>query len=408
MADAEIMLAILPDPVHTQLALRFDRGVDNIENELGQLGWVYDRSWLPWENTGRKPADRWQDRRTDDRLQRAVETLPGVLLFRGRKEGERKPLIVLLIGDAPTGGVNAEQFSQAIEFWRQPCALVHQNCGDVPRTHLPILGPTFSGSEPSLHQLLHQNLTQSLCTGQPLSVTISSGSVSDSQTLEETPVLPCATISIHQESLAVDAGYLAKHLHQFTGLIVNLSERETSFGGRPVFSTDRSPTSATRDTADIDRLQQYGRYRATLNCTLNKVTCAEVDQSINRLRRTIAVSRTQATTNEDAGVTVPTVTNLTFPRGISKLRHAYEQSGIIGFTQASDAPKTQLQFSSADDDRNDDTIPNFSGSLNALSMEAEMASLTKTLVSEHYAAVLLSATDVMDEIFVARCDSGGE
>ena len=401
LADAEIMLAILPDPVHTQLALRFDRGVDNIENELGQLGWVYDRSWLPWENVGRKPADRWQDRRTDDHLQRAIETLPGVLLFRGRKEGERKPLIVLLVGDAPTSGVNAEQFSQAMEFWRQPCGLVHQTCLDVPRTHLPILGPTFSGSEPSLHQLLHQNLTQSLCTGQPLSVTISSGAVSDSQALEQSPALPCSTISVHQESFAVDAGYLAKHLHQFTGSVVNLSERETSFGGRPVFSADRTSANANSDTTDNDRLQQYQRYRGTLNCTLTKVTCAEVDQSINRLRRSIAVSRTQAVA-DSAGGAAPTVTNLTFPRGISRLRHAYEQSGIIGFAQASDAPKTQLQFSSVDDDRNDDTIPSFSGSLNALSMEAEMASLTRTLVTEHYAAVLLSASDVMDEIFVAR------
>ena len=401
VADAEIMVAILPDPVHTQLALRFDRGIDNIENELGQLGWVYDRSWLPWENVGRKPADRWQDQRTDDHLQRAVETLPGVLLFRGRKEGERKPLIVLLVGDAPTGGVNAEQFSQAIGFWRQPCGLIHQTCLDQPKTNLPILGPTFSGSMPSLHQLLHANLPESLCTGRPLAVTISSGTVSDSQTLEEAPALPCASISIHQETLAVDAGYLAKHLHQYTSLIANLSERETSYGGRPVFSTDRTAPTAGSDAADADRLQQYQNYRLTLNCRVNKVTCAEVDQSIGRLQHTIAQQRKVAA-RDKSGANGPTVTNLTFPRGISRLRRAYEQSGIVGFTQTSDAPKTQLELSSADDDRNDDTVPNFSGSMNALSMEAEMASLAKTLVTEHYAAVLLSASDVMDEIFVAR------
>ena len=71
------------------------------------------------------------------------------------------------------------------------------------------------------------------------------------------------------------------------------------------------------------------------------------------------------------------------------MRRAYEQNGIIGFAQSTDAPHTQLQISATGDDGNNDSIPSYAGSLYTLSMESDMARLAHTLVGERYSVVLL-------------------
>ena len=234
ISSLDVMIAILPDPVHTQMALRFDRGIDSLEDELGQLGWVYDRSWLPWENTGHNAADRWQDRRTDDHLQHSIESLPGVVLFRQRSpDQERRALAVLVVGDTPTGGVNATQFSRAMQLWQQPCDLVHAKCAPSQPPKLAIFGPTFSGSLPSLHSLLYESLSHTVCgTKDHVSIMVTSGTVSDAQTLEADPFSSCAAVALQQESFAVDTGYLAEHLAQF--------EPHRRFGRKPYRAPERA------------------------------------------------------------------------------------------------------------------------------------------------------------------------
>ena len=166
----KVVIAVLPDPVHTQLALRFDQSADELQSSMQDLGWTYDRAWLPWDN-----KDQWEDAqnfndRTKNRVaQEYYGTSPGVILFRGSSNGDPKqPLIVLVVGDTSTGGVDPAQFRNAIRIWQELTGWNNYFHGKKLRLGTPqvadastlmILGPTYSGSAPSLKSLLRE-LTQ--------------------------------------------------------------------------------------------------------------------------------------------------------------------------------------------------------------------------------------------------------
>ena len=67
-SQAEAMIAMVPDPVHTHLALLFDRYIDVVQQALQDStsekapGWIYVSQWLPWDpvpySASQDPVDR--------------------------------------------------------------------------------------------------------------------------------------------------------------------------------------------------------------------------------------------------------------------------------------------------------------------------------------------------------------
>lgn len=56
--DVQIVVAIVPDPVHTHLSLFFDRTVESLEQAAQQQGdYAFDRAILPWEYVSHKSSD---------------------------------------------------------------------------------------------------------------------------------------------------------------------------------------------------------------------------------------------------------------------------------------------------------------------------------------------------------------
>ena len=365
-----VVIAILPDPAHTHLALRFDRSIDDIQDAIQSLGWTFDHSWLPWDNKTHAESNRFQKRESDVADQQGQENNPGVLLFRGGDQGKGQPypLIILVVSDTPTGGVNPKQFHAAMNTWR----LLTQLPAKTPPV-LSILGPTFSGSVDSLRQLLSQELelqpvmvaakpakqapkaavpettaATNKCTSYvPPQVEIASGTITSGDRMSELNIKPndCLTLKTTPVSFAMDAKYQSDQLfsflrdHKLNGKFAELEEAESAFGTR----------------------------RQNDNCSTDK-DCIF----------------------------------LHFPREISHLRNAYEQSSIIGFGNSSNTPKAQLSLNIGMDTHDDDAVAEFSGQQQTLAMETEMAQIATTLNREHVSTVLVSATDVLDEIFVAR------
>jgi hypothetical protein len=115
-----VIVAVLPDPVHTQLALRFDESADELQNSMQDLGWTYDRAWLPWDNKEHEDAEDFDQRMENKGAQESYERSPGAILFRADPDkGTKQQLIVLVVGDTPTEGVHAEAFRNAIKIWKQ-------------------------------------------------------------------------------------------------------------------------------------------------------------------------------------------------------------------------------------------------------------------------------------------------
>src|SRR5450755_4954717 len=48
-AAANFVIALVPDPIHTRLALLFDRSVDAIQQAAQAEGCSFDRSTVPWD-----------------------------------------------------------------------------------------------------------------------------------------------------------------------------------------------------------------------------------------------------------------------------------------------------------------------------------------------------------------------
>jgi hypothetical protein len=149
--QVHFVIALVPDPVHTHLALLFDRSVEALQQAAQRKGYAFDRAILPWDlprHTDATEADKPQQQ---VEAQRNRESFPGLLIFRSESTGEgekRVPLFVLVVGETPTGGLHKKQFQNALDMVRQIRATIQ---GEEP---LRILGPTFSGSLESLQREL--------------------------------------------------------------------------------------------------------------------------------------------------------------------------------------------------------------------------------------------------------------
>ena len=164
------VVATLPNPVSTHLPLLFDRMVESIQQAAQDDLYSYDASWFPWD-ADPKDYSSLADQQAAEERRKVNESQPGVMVFRRSERGVdpySAGLVVFLVGEQPTGGIRDEQFNNAIEW-------IGRLGGLSGTPALRILGPTFSGSIPSLRRDLEPWLKR---LGTALKFEVSSGTVS--------------------------------------------------------------------------------------------------------------------------------------------------------------------------------------------------------------------------------------
>jgi hypothetical protein len=151
------IIATLPDPLHTHFSLQFDRYIEAVQQGAQDEHYTYDSSWLPWETEEQSYSSMKDQDAAEDRKAKR-EAQPGMLLFRGPDPAlseknlgvtpYQKALIVFVVGEETTGGIHREQFENAVAWIRalQPASEAGSS--------VAILGPSSSGSFPSLSDLL--------------------------------------------------------------------------------------------------------------------------------------------------------------------------------------------------------------------------------------------------------------
>ena len=141
-------VATVADPAHTRMALFFDGQIEAIERGAEEQGWVFARQWLPWLDAYDGSEHDINARRKQRRLEREQEAMPGILVFRSEKAA-RGCLFVMLVPETPTSGVSEPSLIAALNianlFSRES-----KNDKAPPRRQIGLLGPSFSGSFPSL------------------------------------------------------------------------------------------------------------------------------------------------------------------------------------------------------------------------------------------------------------------
>jgi hypothetical protein len=166
------LIALVPDPVESGHMDDFDSVLEGIEEAVAEGGggedagapkgtYVRDRSWLPW--SGRNP---------DPRVRACSQKQPGVVLYRPTEDPNvHAALLVLLVGETPTWGLWPDAFAAALQMARE-----HEEAAG--RDHR-ILGPTFSGTVPSLAAALRHGARSRTRSGSAARFVVSSGTATD-------------------------------------------------------------------------------------------------------------------------------------------------------------------------------------------------------------------------------------
>ena len=181
------VISTVPDPVHTHMALLFDRRIEIIQNAAQANGFLFSRAWMPWDISTHNESADFTVRMAQESLREAQESLPGLLIFQKadrQQVGEEQILFVFVVGETPTGGIRAEQFQNALNIRKTiltgsaPCRpMTGEFCeAGTLRVH----GPTFSGSLRTMDAILKAQPDEDFYR-----VLIRSGTVSSSSAIQE-------------------------------------------------------------------------------------------------------------------------------------------------------------------------------------------------------------------------------
>jgi len=402
-ARSSHVIAILPDPVHTQLALFFDRSIESLQIAAQKQGYEFDRAVLPWEREAHPESPDADIRAKTEAVRKDREANPGLLIFRessarrrarevahvaassrgpaGPKESaaaqqaekQEAPLFVWVVGEAPTSGIRKEQFEKArgiISEIRAP------GTNHSPQTPLPllILGPTFSGSLASLRFELEQN--------EPEFAFVYSGTVTGSSAREFGD-----NLSGHGQfaSFFENDDYLLAQFLEFAYSrgydpkeIAIISEDETVYG--EMRKDPKSPDESCPSQSCIDPMDSPAGKSPPLSLLPHetKLTCADYKQAFH----------------------------LHFPREISQFRAAYQRRAAEVSQSRAPAPynpgNSTLPLDLAETGSNDDTVAPYAASQSTLSQEAIMLGIVTALRKHEIRFIVLLATDPLDELFLAR------
>jgi hypothetical protein len=372
-SNIQFVIASLPDPVHTHMALLFDRGIETLQSAAQASGFLFSRAWMPWDTSIHSESTDFTVRMAQSKLRESIESLPGLMIFQKSRAGggaARTILFVFVIGETPTGGLHIEQFQNALNIRRSILAGAPSDLHEA--MLLRIYGPEFSGSLRSLDAVLSAQPDNQFSK-----IIIRSGSVSSAQAVAEflnstdqesnnRPAKTKPDFATFQFSDAYQEYYLGlffcsrEHLHSHVAV---LSEDETAFGNqeRPT-SSQKSPLTTVQSPESPDPCHGF---------------------------------------SPESGF--PFV-RLYFPREIAQLRDAYQRD-LKTQSAAASAPNQAPQglvLSLSVTGNDDDSVAPYSPLQTPLSQESILQGIVASLRREHAKVVIIRAADPLDMVFLSR------
>jgi len=363
----EFLIATVPDPVDTHLSIFFDRGIESIVYAAGTARYGFDSYWIPWRDNPFSSTPSPDVLSAQELTMQAREQEPGVLLFRAEpdtpeaqgkqaepgKQGnnnDRADLVVFLIGETPTGGINTSQFRKAVEFIQAITADGKRSASRLKPApsgrfdEIRVMGTNFSGSLASLAAAI-----QASSKGWRFNV-VSGSTTADSsihtfqKELAKLSLPGTFKTTIHSDHDATCAFFERLREESGNGIkVAILSEGDTAFG------------AAARDE--------------------KKDPC---DNNID-------------------------LVSLPFPRDIARLRNAYREEALIAPVSTANgaAPREGISLTLKDSNGGHDSVPSFSQQTQ-VSQDSVLQSIAAVLRREEIQYAAIYATDPLDTLFLAR------
>jgi DNA-binding transcriptional MerR regulator len=371
--EISTIIATVPDPIHSHLALDFDRAIDAILLAAADNHYLSSYYWLPWRSqiSTSSSGDTTANATKSTGADVARERLPGLIILRyapdvsewadaktndSKRIAYQRVIYLFLVGETPSLGINGNQLQNAFSYEKQLKNNVSvkstlsvcwprdagRDCKDA-ENRLSIIGPIYSGSAASLHAGIEAALPN---LGNPkvsiTGVTATEIAVRELDSGDEVQYRSFGeNVTFEQNQFLCSLAQTGYHLNR----VAVLSEAGTVFGG----GTDAR--SALR------------------GCNLAP------DQTEER------------------------ILSLRFPRELSLLRNA--EANQSSKPDAS-APPTPYLNLSLKDYAADDTVPRFSTNQSPLSIEAQLMAIAHQLQRARSQFIVISASNVLDDIFLAE------
>jgi hypothetical protein len=375
------LVATIPHPVDSHFQITFDRYLDAMARAVETQGYVLDSYSLPWSNV--LPVQGGRVSGTE-----RVSGRYGCVLFRRYSQGaaggdeRRNPidvndlLLLLLVGETPTAGIDRIAFSEAMDVAaRLQISQAHSaaSTDGGPPLQLRILAPTYSGTTPSLRMGLTRwwsDFPKDVAKGRACIVRVLSGGATADKNFERLNfVEPKTKLAVTFQATVIPDRFafweMLKYLEQERDIplerIAILKEGNTTYG------------------------QQL----------------AKGDQAGENVS-----SSGRAHSEESASEDFRQLRTIPFPVGLSRVRSEYDKmnSGKRSDQEKSAtaiAQRRNLQLSLDQPSSATDLLPTFSDATTAAN-DVVLEHIMTTISRDDIRAVGLMGTDVRDKLFLAQ------
>lgn len=396
------MVLTVPDPLRTRMGLFLDGQVETVERSLQAAGWDFAQQWLPWQDQFDASEGDIESRRKQRRLSREQAELPGILLFRSQGSAEEL-FSVFVVPETATAGINGPAFFAAM----------HMASALTTAPTIGLLGPTFSGSLPSLGRLARQ------WKGRPLSSTVYSGVVSNSQYAKDfldiwhaggdkRPLefhggtanaddyfqVACDVMHWYHIDPRNEAAMLREdESGMSTGVTLYVSSAPDRLSDRQK-QLAKELQALREQQIDLAKQQESAKQQKDL---AKQRKLVDKQENLEKCRQDVEAQLDDLRTQ---GECLP-MPRYVFPRDISHLRNAYQETGPPARDPyGPQAPN--LSFSIRDPNSGEDSIPTFSNVQTPLEQDAILSSITAELNRKNTRMVIISAASVLDTLFLMR------
>jgi hypothetical protein len=377
-----VIIAAVPDPVHTHLALEFDRSVDALVQAAGDNGYVPSYYWLPWKIHGGALNAETLASMVGSEKNSVKERQPGLIVFKydPRKSDEvdypwtsySRAIYVFLVSYTPILGMDGAQLNRAFQYEADLAKVAPGIAFSMkPANDLAIIGPNSSGAAASLREGI-ESASCHLGTIFPSGISTVSIAGATSTSLADAlfsyvlkPTKACG-------SSAAEVRYISfqENTHFETEQLKLLLKTSDYFENRlAILVEDGTVFGDVNSRSDI-----------------NSPDCA------NKPEGSCPDGATDPSRN-------PVV--IRFPRGISLLRNAHVDSTSQQSSESKSTPSPFLPFSLRDPGA-DDSIPQFSPEHTPLSQEAQLMAIGRQLQRNRAQFIVVIASDVLDQLFLSQ------
>lgn len=390
------IIATVPDPLHSHMAMEFDRTIDAYTQAASDAHYLTSYFWLPW--TLREPLAKTSVE--DEAKDRQREQRPGLIIFKhvaksdevqgpDDREHYDQVMYLFLVGESPALGLNGSQLDYALQYERDlslhydypskditsgPDFLCQNNRPTRIEGCLSIVGPIYSGSAASLRVGIEKTLLDRSLKSTPLyrvSITGATSTELVSKILDRPIRIRGKENIVRYISLGEDGSYEERKLECLirSSIPTELWANRGS-GQMAIFAEEGTAYGTSRSRSDKS------------NSIKGNQDCKEPSDP------------------KHANDAYREPLRFLYPRGLSVLRNTVQGQVKQAGSQTDPVASPYLTLSLKDASA-DDAVVHFGAENSAVSLESELIAITRQLQQARVRYVEITASNMLDAMYLA-------